>query len=145
MQRKEQDAEARAFRLAARGTVSENVFNQEIGLIRTRQRYLAEQREQLEQQLSDILQYSLDPHSVEKLRQRLETRLATTTPEDQRLILDALGTKILVQADGSWELELQVPREVGTLENSEQQTRVGLSLFVNALGCSSTWRLMNHY
>ena len=44
---------ARAFRLAARGNINEEVFNQEIGLIRTRQRWLAVQRERLGHQLAD--------------------------------------------------------------------------------------------
>ena len=115
-QREEQDAEARAFRLATRGNVSEEVFNQEIGLIRTRQRWIVEQRERLEQQLADIQRYSFDPQSIEMLRQRLEARLATETPDDRRFILEALGTKVMAQADGTWELELQVPREVPVLE-----------------------------
>ncbi len=103
--REEQDAEARAFRLASRGTVSEEVLNQEIGLIQTRQRWIAEQRQRLEEQLSDVRRSSFDPHNIAMLRQRLEARLETATPEDRRYILDALG----VQADGVWEQELQVP------------------------------------
>ena len=110
--KEEQDAEARAFRLASRGTVSEEILNQEIGLIRTRQRWIIEQRQRLEQQLSDIQQFSFDPQTVEMLRQRLEGRLETATPEDRRYILNALGVKVLVQTDKTWELELQVPRQV---------------------------------
>ena len=114
-QKKEQEAEARAFRLGSRQEVSEEVFRQELGLIRTRQLRIAEERERLEQQLADIQRYSLDPQSVETLRQRLEARLASATPEDRGFILEAVGTKIIVQADGTWELELQVPR--GTPDN----------------------------
>ncbi len=119
-QRAEQDAEARAFRLATRGNVSEEVFNQEIGLIRTRQRWIAEQRERLERQLADIQRYSIDPQSIEMLRQRLAARLAAATPDDRRFILGAVGTKVIVQADGTWELELQVPREVQAPEGDLQ-------------------------
>ena len=110
--REEQGAEARAFRLASRGTVSEEVLNQEIGLIQTRQRWIAEQRQRLEEQLSDVRRSSVDPHNIAMLRQRSEARLETATPEDRRYILDALGVNVLIQADGVWELELQVPREV---------------------------------
>ena len=46
------------------------------------------------------------------LHQRSEARLETETPEDRHYILDALGANVLIQADGVWELELQVPREV---------------------------------
>ena len=73
--REEEELEATAFRLATRGNVSEMVFNQEIGLIRSRQRWIAEQRERLEQQLADIQQYNFDPQSIETLRQRLEMSL----------------------------------------------------------------------
>ncbi len=100
--------------------MSEEVFNQEIGLIRTRQRWIAEQGERLEQQLADIQRYSFDPQSIEMLRQRLEAKLATATPDDRRFILEAVGTKVIVQADGTWELELQVPREVPAPEGDLQ-------------------------
>lgn len=51
-QKEEQDAEARAFRLASRGTGSEEVFSREIGLTRTSLPWIAEQRGRLEQQLA---------------------------------------------------------------------------------------------
>ena len=54
------------------------------------------------------------------LRQRLEARLATETPDDRRFILEAVGTRVMVQADGTWELELQVPREVPPPEGGLQ-------------------------
>ena len=110
-QKEEQEAEARAFRLASRGQVSEEVFSQEVGLIRTRQRWLAEQREGLEQQLEDIRRYSFDPENVARLRHRLAARLASATPEDRQFILKSLSARVLAQTDGTWELELQVPRE----------------------------------
>ena len=113
-QKEEREAEARAFRLAARAKVSEDVFNQETGLIRTRQRWIAEQMERLQGQLQDIQRYSFDPESVEQLRRRLEVRLGSATPEDRRFIFEALGVKVLAQTDGSWELELQVPRDAST-------------------------------
>ena len=108
----EHDAEARAFRLASREQMSEGVFAQEIGLIRTRRRWLAEEAERLERQLADIRRYTFDPEDVERIRQRLEVRLAAATPEDRRFILEAVGTKVIVQADGTWELEIQVPHEI---------------------------------
>ena len=100
------DAEGRAFRLAARGTVSEEVFDQEIGLIRTRQRWIYEQRQRLENQLWDIQRYTFDPKNIEMLRRRLEAKLEAATPQDRRYILDALGVNVLIQADGTWELYL---------------------------------------
>jgi site-specific DNA recombinase len=111
-ERTERDAEARAFRLAARGTVSEEVYQQEVGLIHTKQRWIAEQTGRLEQQLADLERYRFNPQSVELLRQRLESRLVGATAEDKRFVLEALGTKVMVQSDGTWELELQVPHDL---------------------------------
>lgn len=83
----------RAFRLATRGQVSEAAFEQEVGLIRTRQRWLAEQRERLKRQLADLERYSISPESVELLRARLAERLAGATPEDRRFVLEAVGRR----------------------------------------------------
>ena len=137
-QREEQDTEARAFRLAARGDVSEEVFGQEIGLIRTRQRWIAEQRERSEQQLSDVQRYSFNPQSIEILRQRLEKRLATATPDDRRFIMEAVGTKVMIQGDGTWELELQVPRDVAAPATDLQvvNSRPGSNYTVNTSSLS---------
>jgi len=110
----EREIEAKAFRLAARGNVSGDVFDQEVGLIRTRQRWITEQLERISGQLEDLRRNNFDPQTVEFLRQRLETRLASATPQDRRFILDAIGAKVLVQADGTWELEVQAPTEVAT-------------------------------
>ena len=107
----EQEAEARAFRLASRGRVSEAVFYQEVGLIRTRCRWIAEQRERVEAQLADLQRYHLSPESVALLRRRVAGRLAGATPQDRRFILEAVGVQVLVNEDGTWELELQVPWE----------------------------------
>ena len=56
--KEEREAEARAFRLAARSNVSEAVFDQEVGLIRTRQRWLEEQRELVRAKLSDLERFT---------------------------------------------------------------------------------------
>jgi site-specific DNA recombinase len=109
--REEEDAEAKAFRLASRSKVSEEIFSQELGLIRTRQRWISEQHGRVEAQLADVERFSFTPEVITLLRQRLDSRLAGTTAEDKRFVLDAVGTNVLVQADGTWELELQVPRQ----------------------------------
>ena len=95
--------------MAAKGQVAEEVFNQEVGLIRTRRRWIAEQQERLQAQLADLERYQVDPTMIEVLRKRLESRLAAATPEDRRFILDALETRVITQPNGSWEIELQVP------------------------------------
>jgi len=132
-QREEEDAEARAFRLAAHENITERVFSQEIGLIQTRRRWLAEQREHLEAQLADLRRNSFDPQDVEVLRERLETRLATASADDRRFVLEALSSKVIVQGDGNWELELQVPRSVPESDGALQvkNNRPGLKHTVN--------------
>ena len=44
--------------------VSEDLFSQQVGLIRTRRRRTDEHCELLRQQLEDVRRYSLDPPSV---------------------------------------------------------------------------------
>ena len=111
-QREEQDAEARAFRLAARNDVSEEIFNQEIGLIRTKQRWIEEQLDRVQTQNNELERFSFSPEAVTLLRERLDARLTGATSEDQRFVLEAVGTKVLAQTDGTWELELQIPRQI---------------------------------
>jgi hypothetical protein len=111
-QKEEQDAEARAFRLAARNKVSEEVFSQEMGLIRTRQCWIEEQLERIQAQLADLERFSFSPEAIALLRKRLDARLVGTTVEDKRFVLEAVSAKVIVQADGTWELELQVPCQV---------------------------------
>ncbi|MCX6002928.1 MAG: recombinase family protein, partial [Chloroflexi bacterium] len=109
---KEEEAESRAFRLAAHALVSEQVFQQEIGLIRTRRRWLKEELHRLEQQLADIERHTFSPDAVESLRHRLEERLARATPEDRRFVLESLGAKVIAYPDGTWDMEIELPRQV---------------------------------
>ena len=81
------------------------VFCQELGLIHTRQRWIAEQMERLDQQLADIQRYSFTPERIGKLRERLEARLEAATPQNRRFILEAVGATVVAHADGRWELE----------------------------------------
>ncbi len=119
-QEEERDAEARAFRLAARVDLNEDVFGQEIGLIRTKQRWIEEQSKRLQDQLDDVERYTFTPEAIALLRRRLDTRLAAATPEDRRFVLEAVGTKGFVQIDGSWDLELQIPRHTQESEDALQ-------------------------
>ncbi|MBI2859618.1 MAG: recombinase family protein, partial [Chloroflexi bacterium] len=121
MRRRKGIAEARAFRLAARGSVSEAVYEEEVGLIRTKQRWIAEQRERVQGQLGDLERYRFDPHVVELMRERLDARLAGATPEDRRFVLESVGAKVIMQADKTWELEVQVPRQVPAPDKPEKR------------------------
>ena len=52
-----------------------------------------------------------DGQHLDVLRRRLDARLEGASHADRRFVLEAVGAKVIVQADGTWELELQVPRE----------------------------------
>jgi len=111
-ERASREAEAKAFRLAASTNVSEDVFQQEVGLIRARQKWIREQRDRLLIQLADVQRYTVDASSIKLMRERLESRVVTATAEDRRFILEALGTQIIAHGDGTWELQLEVPRQI---------------------------------
>jgi len=103
------EAAARAFRLAARCLVTEEVFEQETGLIHTRRRWIKERRERLKAQLDDLERYSVSPEAITVLRHRLEAHLAAASPEDRRFVLDALGTQVIAHGDGHWDVQLEGP------------------------------------
>ena len=98
---RERDAEGQAFRHLTHGKVSEDVYEQEVGLIHTRRRWLAEQRAGLEARLTDLERYAVSAESVEALRARMDDRLAGATPQDRRFVLEAIGARVLAPGDGS--------------------------------------------
>ncbi len=112
--REVRETEARAFRLAALGKVSEEIYGQEIGLIQTRRRWIDEQRQRLEAQIADLECFTVTPESLAALRSRVEERLESASVEDRRFVLDTIGASVITQGDGTWELELKVPREIPT-------------------------------
>ena len=108
-ERAEREAEAQALRLASRFEVSEDAFQQEVGLIRARRRWIGEERERVQSRLNDLGDGPPDPKALGMLAGRLKERLSSATCQDQRFILDALGATIIAQGDGTWELELEIP------------------------------------
>ncbi len=109
-ERAEREAEAQALRLASRFEVSEDAFQQEVGLIRARRRWIGEERERVQSRLDDLGDGPPDLKALAMLASRLKERLSSATCQDQRFILDALGATIIAQGDGTWELELEIPR-----------------------------------
>ncbi len=120
-EREEHDAEARAFRLVTRGAVSEQVYAKENAQILLKLRWTSEQRERLARELDDLARYRFDGTAIELLRDRLESRLASANAEDRRFIVEALDARVIVQEDGSWELEVHVPRSPHPGELAPQQ------------------------
>ena len=106
----ELEAESKAFRAYTRGKVSEDVYQQEIGLIRTRRKWLTEQRQRLESQLAQLNECNINDDDLKMLRTRVANRLDQAAPEDRRFVLEAVGTQVLVDEGGRWEVEIHVPR-----------------------------------
>ena len=121
----ERDAEAKAFRMGSHSNVSEEVYAQEIGLIKTKRRWIDEQKQRVQGQIDDLEQSMFSQDIVTELAGRLKERLRGATAEDRRFVLESMGTKVLVQPEGEWELELHIPQEL-TREVQTVGSRPGL-------------------
>jgi hypothetical protein len=77
-----------------------------VGLIRTRRRWIEEERERLKAQMDDLQDLGSGLDGLRMLKDRLGDKLAQGSWEDQRFVLDAVGASVLAPGDGDWELEL---------------------------------------
>jgi len=127
-EREEQASETRAFRLAARIEISKDVFQQEVGLIRTRRRWIEEERERLTAHMDDVQDLGPGLDGLRMLKDRLDDRLAHDNPADQRFVLDAVGALVVASGDGSWELELELPQEPPAVPSEGQIANAGSRL-----------------
>ncbi|MCH8988017.1 MAG: recombinase zinc beta ribbon domain-containing protein [Chloroflexi bacterium] len=100
--REEQAAESQALRLASRFQISEDVFIEEVGLIRTRRTWIDNEKERLNGLLDDLQDIGPDPEPMAMLRDRLGENLSRCDFQDQTLVLDAVGAKVIASGDGSW-------------------------------------------
>ena len=122
--RKEGEAEVQAFRLASRFNITEEVLARELDLIRGRRKWISKQRQRIASRLEALTRGFPTPEAMATLQQRLGAVLASEVCHDKSLILDALGVTIIAHGDGSWDLEMEVPREVssavqdGQIENT---------------------------
>ena len=123
--REEREAKAQAIWLASRFEVSEDAFQQEVGLIRTRRRWIGEEMDRVQAQLDDLGDGPPDPAAMARLGDALKERLAGATPEDRRSVLDAVGATIIAQGDGTWELELVIPQDPPPAEPEMQTVNEG--------------------
>lgn len=123
--RERREPEAQAIRLASRFEVSEDAFQQEVGLIRARRRLIGEGMDRVQVQLDDLGDGPPDPAVVAMLGDQLRERMAGATPEDRRFVLDAVGATIIAQGDGVWELESEIPQDLPPSEPKMQLVNGG--------------------
>ena len=80
--------------------------------------------------LNDLDEGGVDPSALELLRDRLSGHMARGTSDDRRFLLDSLGATIIAAGDGSWELEVEIPKntqpEVPELQIANERPRFGL-------------------
>ncbi len=123
--RQEREAEAQAFRLASRYHLSEDVFQQELDVIRNRRQGIEERRRRVLSQLEMLDQGFPTAEAMEALQQKMGSVLSSEASRDRSLILDALGVSVIAHGDGSWDLELEVPREVAPTVQDVQIENTG--------------------
>ena len=87
-------------------------YEQEAGLIGTRLRWVQDRRAELAQQLLELEQHNFSSEDIETLRESVQSRLAGATLSDKRFVLESVGAQVLSNGDGTWEIEVQVPKQI---------------------------------
>jgi len=123
--REEQAAESEVLRLASRFRISQDVFKQEIDLIRIRRIWIEDEKERLEARLNDIQAVGPNVEALALLRDRLSDNLSRSDSEDRRLILDAVGATVIASGGVGWELELELPQQLPPKVSDEQIVNTG--------------------
>ena len=106
-------------RLASRFSISEEVFRQEVGFLRSRRQWIKEQQERVTAHLDGLEQGFPGPEALTMLNQLVSTRLGVESCQDRRFIFDALGVTIIAHGDGTWDLELEIPKEASQLKEPQ--------------------------
>jgi len=111
------NAESELVGLRIRGKVSDEPYDRQQSLLLTERRWIIEERERIENQLSKLRQNSVALVNLEQLRGQVEQKLASPEFADRRFVLEALGTKVIVTTEGKVEVEFTVGGE--RCENDE--------------------------
>jgi hypothetical protein len=105
------NAESELVGLRIRGKVSDEPYDRQQSLLLTERRWIIEERERIENQLSKLRQNSVALVNLEHLRGQVEQKLASAEFADRRFVLEALGTKVIVTTDGKVEVEFTIGGE----------------------------------
>ena len=110
--RKTIEQERRALNL-----LSDEAFQQEQALIKAKRKWIEEEIQRLKEKLETTQRFAVDSETIEAMRNRLGRNLDGATDEDWRVILEALGTKVLAFGDGTWDIEINIPIPTELIEN----------------------------
>ena len=123
--RREREAEARAFHLVSRYDLSEDLFQEELESIRNRRHGIQQHRQRIRSQLDMLDRGFPTADAMEALSDRLGEVLASEVASDRGFVLDALGATVIAHGDGSWDLELTVPQGVAPSDDEMQIVNTG--------------------
>ena len=105
------NAESELVGLRIRGKVSDEPYERQQSLILAERQWIIDERERIERQLNQLQQQLVSLTGLEQLRGQVEQKLASTEFADRRFILEALGTKVIVTAQSSLEVEFTIAGE----------------------------------
>jgi hypothetical protein len=105
------NAESELVSLRIRNKVSEEAYDRQMVLLMTERNWVAEEKERINQRLTDLRKRAISLVSLDQLRQQMADRLFSDKFEDRRFILEALNTKVIVTNEGAIEVEFTIAGE----------------------------------
>jgi hypothetical protein len=105
------NVESELVSLRIRGKISDEAYERQQGLLLAERKWISEERKRIQEKLADLKQRSISLVGLEQLRQQMEEKLASTAFADRRLVLEALGTKVIVTTHGAIEIEFAIPTD----------------------------------
>ena len=98
------------YNLMRQGLPSHKIGKKRVFLREELMKWIREQRERLTVQLKELERRTFTPQDIEALLRRVRSRLSSASPGDRRFVLEAVGASVFSCGDGSWEIELEVPK-----------------------------------
>jgi len=102
------NAESELVSIRIRGNISDEAYDRQQSLLIAERQWLAEEKERIEGKLIGLKKQSISLIDLERLREQMEEKLASTEFADRRFILEALGTKVMVTTEGATEVEFTI-------------------------------------
>jgi hypothetical protein len=106
------DDECSALRLSA------EAFKQKQTMILLRRSWLVNEIKSQKEKLAGLERLRVTQQTIEAVRARLQSNLNKATYEDWRVVIEALGTKVLSFGDGTWDIEINVPVDISVVNST---------------------------